>query len=38
MATIRRSIRTGALPVHRFGRTVRISQADFDAYVSRSRR
>ena len=35
--TVRRWIALGLLPVHRFGRTVRISQADLAAFLATHR-
>jgi excisionase family DNA binding protein len=35
--TVRRLIDSGALPVHRFGRLVRIADADLGAFLAASR-
>jgi excisionase family DNA binding protein len=35
--TVRRLIGTGAMPVHRFGRVVRISDADIAAFLLANR-
>jgi excisionase family DNA binding protein len=35
--TVRRLIESHALPVHRFGRLVRISEADIEAFLARNR-
>jgi excisionase family DNA binding protein len=35
--TVRRLIRSGALPVHRLGRSVRISDADIAAFLAAHR-
>ena len=35
--TVRRLIESGALPVHRLGRSVRISDADIAAFLAASR-
>jgi excisionase family DNA binding protein len=35
--TVRRLIESGALPVHRFGRLVRISGADLAAFLAANR-
>jgi excisionase family DNA binding protein len=35
--TVRRLIESGALPVHRFGRLVRISDADIAAFLAATR-
>ena len=35
--TVRRWIETGRLRVHRFGRCVRISEADFQEFVDQNR-
>jgi excisionase family DNA binding protein len=35
--TVRRLIEAGALPVHRLGRSVRISDADIAAFLAASR-
>jgi excisionase family DNA binding protein len=35
--TVRRAIESGALPVHRFGRLVRISDADLQAFLDETR-
>jgi excisionase family DNA binding protein len=35
--TVRRLIQDGRLPSHRVGRQIRISEADFAAFVARSR-
>ena len=34
---VRRFIAAEELPVHRFGRSIRISQADLDAFIARHR-
>jgi excisionase family DNA binding protein len=38
VAHLRREIRLGKLPSHRFGRMVRISEADLAAYIQTRRR
>jgi len=35
--TVRRRIDVGELPVHRFGRQLRISEADLALFIARSR-
>jgi excisionase family DNA binding protein len=35
--TVRRLIASGALPVHRLGRSVRISEADISAFLAANR-
>ena len=35
---VRRWIAAGALPTHSFGRSIRIAQADLDAFIARHRR
>ena len=35
---VRRHIDAGELPVHRFGRLVRVSEADLAAFIALSRR
>lgn len=35
--TVRRRIKAGALPVHRIGRLVRVSEADFAAFLALQR-
>jgi excisionase family DNA binding protein len=35
--TVRRLVASGALPVHRFGRLVRISEADIAAFLAANR-
>ena len=35
---VRRWIADGDLPVHRFGRSVRVADADFEAFVASRRR
>lgn len=35
--TVRRWIKAGALPVHRLGKQLRISQADLAAFIAQSR-
>ena len=35
--TVQRWIRSGAVPVHRFGRLVRISDADISAFLAATR-
>jgi excisionase family DNA binding protein len=35
--TVARWIASGALPAHRFGRSVRIADADFKEFISNSR-
>lgn len=35
--TVRRRIADGGLPVHRLGRSLRVSEADLGAYLERSR-
>jgi excisionase family DNA binding protein len=35
--TVRRWIDSGELPVHRFGRQLRVSEADLGAFIARSR-
>jgi excisionase family DNA binding protein len=34
---VRRWIADGKLPVHRFGRSIRIAQEDLDAFIARRR-
>jgi len=36
--SVRRLIAAGALPVHKFGESVRISEADLAAYIASCRR
>ena len=36
--SVRRDIKAGELPVHRFGRLLRVSEADLAAYIARRRR
>ena len=35
--SVHRIINTGALPAHRFGRTIRVEAHDFRAYLSATR-
>lgn len=38
MRTVRRLIGDGAIPTHRIGRSVRVSEDDLDRYIAASRR